>query len=61
MAGFKCEACGMEFPTKEALMEHGAAVHKMPSPSNQFICKACGATFDSTTALQEHAKKAHAM
>ncbi|MDH2900623.1 MAG: hypothetical protein PXY39_06595 [archaeon] len=57
----KCEACGIDFPTKEAMMQHGATVHKMPSTSNQFSCKSCGAQFDSMSALQEHGKKAHAM
>jgi uncharacterized C2H2 Zn-finger protein len=61
MPEFKCEACGMQFPTQEALMQHNSAAHAQPQAGAQFKCQACGATFSSQAELQAHGKSAHAM
>jgi uncharacterized C2H2 Zn-finger protein len=61
----RCEACGINFDTKEAMMEHGAKVHNMSAPAphqhEHFKCQACGAEFESMAELQAHGKTPHSM
>ncbi|MDG6908157.1 MAG: hypothetical protein JRN20_20505 [Nitrososphaerota archaeon] len=60
----RCEACGINFETKEAMMEHGAKVHHMTATPHQhqhFKCQACGAEFETMEELQGHGKTSHAM
>lgn len=55
--GFRCEACGGQFPSQEALESHRQEAHQAQS---EFRCSACGTTFPSQKELQEHAQKEHA-
>ncbi|MDG6990317.1 MAG: C2H2-type zinc finger protein [Nitrososphaerota archaeon] len=59
MPEFRCDACGVNFPAQEALMQHNAAAHAQPH--QHFACRACGAEFHSQAELQVHSRSAHPM
>lgn len=50
----------MQFPTQEALMQHGPTAHPKPQ-AGSFKCQTCGAEFGTQAELQAHGKTAHAM
>jgi uncharacterized C2H2 Zn-finger protein len=59
MAAFRCEACGMYFPSQESLMQHNTAAHAQPH--QHFACQSCGMEFHLQAELQAHSKTAHPM
>jgi uncharacterized C2H2 Zn-finger protein len=54
--GFRCEACGAEFTTREQLDQHKQQAHQQ---TQSFRCPACGAEFSTREQLEAHGRQAH--
>jgi pyruvate/2-oxoglutarate dehydrogenase complex dihydrolipoamide dehydrogenase (E3) component/DNA-directed RNA polymerase subunit RPC12/RpoP len=56
MAQYRCEACGTEFATQEALNTHARQAH---GAGAQLTCPACGAEFETQERLNDHKREVH--
>jgi len=54
--GYKCEQCGMTFPSQEELEEH---MRQHERAAEIFRCEKCKMTFDSQEELERHVREIH--